>query len=102
MTSLIDVIDTRDIFEKKQQFNKYLKDTPVGEISELEKAYFQILYDIHFISEIENEHAYPQYKMTNIMCVFIKYDKNLKKKYFQINFRNGETLQIGDNQLIGV
>ena len=101
MTSLISVIDTRELFNKKQQFNKYLFETPCGELSHLETAYFKILYDIYFISEMENEAAYPQYKMTNIKSVFIKYDNN-HEKYFEVNFRNGEYLQIGDNQLVKV
>ena len=101
MTSLIDVLDTRELYNKKQQFNKYLFETPCGELSHLETAYFKILYDIYFISEMENEAAYPQYKMTNIKSVFIKYDNN-HEKYFEVNFRNGEYLQIGDNQLVKV
>ena len=101
MTSLISVIDTRELFNKKQQFNKYLFETPCGELSFLETAYFKILYDIYFISEMENETAYPQYKMINIKSVFIKYDSN-HEKYFEVNFRNGESLQIGDNQIVKV
>ena len=54
MTSLIDVLDTRDLLNKKKQFNKYLFETPC-ELSHLEKAYFKVLYDIYFISEMENE-----------------------------------------------
>ena len=99
MTSLIDVLDTRDLFNKKKQFNKYLFETPCGELSQLEKAYFKVLYDIYFISEMENEAAYPQYKMTNIKSVFIK-DDNDHEKYFEINFVNGDSLQIGDNKLL--
>lgn len=101
MISLIDVLDTRELYNKKQQFNKYLIETPCGELSFLETAYFKILYDIYFISEMENETAYPQYKMINIKSVFIKYDSN-HEKYFEVNFRNGESLQIGDNKLVQV
>ena len=38
MTSLIDVLDSRELHEKKQQFNKYLDNSPLGEISDLEKS----------------------------------------------------------------
>jgi len=102
MTSLIDVLDSRELHEKKEQFNKYLDNSPLGEISALEKAYFQILYDIYFISGIDNEESYPQYRMTNIVSVSIEYDKNLKLRYFKVNFRNGESLEIGENKLIGI
>lgn len=101
MISLIEVIDTREIYNKKQQFNKYLFEAPCGELSYLETAYFKVLYDIYFISEIENEAAYPQYKMTNIKSVVIKNDRNYEK-YFEVNFKNGESLHIGDNQLVKV
>ena len=100
MTSLIDVLDTRELYSKKHQFNKYLFETPCGELSHMETAYFKILYDIYFISGLENEESYPQYKMLNIMNVFIKYDRLHMKKYFEVYFRNGESLQIGDNKLI--
>ena len=37
MTSLIDVLDTRELHNKKQQFNKYLFETPCGELSFLKQ-----------------------------------------------------------------
>lgn len=102
MSSLIDVIDSRDLYEKKVIFDKYLKDSPLGELPHLEKAYFQILYDIYFISELDRDDAYPQYKMTNIVKVTIEYDENLEEKYFKVHFRNNETLEISNNRLIGI
>ena len=68
----------------------------------MEKAYFKILYDIYFISGIDNEESYPQYRMTNIVRVSIEYDDNLKLRYFKVYFRNGESLEIGENKLIGI
>ena len=50
---------------------------------------------------MENESAYPQYKMINIKNVFIKNDNN-HEKYFEVNFKNGEYLHIGDNKLVKV
>jgi len=100
MSSLIDVIDSRELYEKKKLFDKYLKDSSLGELPHLEKAYFQILYDIYFISDMDSEDAYPQYKMINIVKVTIEYDKNLDEKYFRVYFRNGETLEIGNNSFI--
>ena len=40
--------------------------------------------------------------MTNIVSVSIEYDKNLKLRYFKVNFRNGESLEIEENKLIGI
>ena len=37
--------------------------------------------------------------MTNIKSVFIK-DDNDHEKYFEINFVNGDSLQIGDDKLL--
>jgi hypothetical protein len=102
MTSLINVLDSIELHEKREQFRKYLEKNQLGEISLLEKAYFQILYDIYFISAFENEDAYPEYKMTNIESVSIEYDKNIKLRYFKVNFKNCGSLEIGVNKLINI
>lgn len=103
MMSLIEVLDTRDLVEKKEMYNKYLQESPLGELSQLEKAYFQILYDIYFISKREKlEKAYPHLKMTNIESVSICGNANLEENYFGVQFRTGEYIEIGKEKLITI
>lgn len=101
--SLIEVLDTRELIQKKEIFNKYLQESPLGELSQLEKAYFQILYDIYFISKRPNlEKAYPHLRMTNIESVSIRCIENLQENYFSVKFRTGEYIEIGKDKLIPI
>uniref|UniRef100_A0A6C0CQQ2 Uncharacterized protein n=1 Tax=viral metagenome TaxID=1070528 RepID=A0A6C0CQQ2_9ZZZZ len=95
--SLIEVIDCLQLEEKVSTFNKYLDESPTGEISSLEKAYFQILYDLHFSPTIESLDIYKELQMINITNVSIDYDLDTYEKYFKVSFRSGKTLEIGKN-----
>ena len=95
--SLIEVIDCLHLDKRVSTFNKYLDESPTGEISPLEKAYFQILYDLHFSATIENLDIYQELQMIHITTVSIDYDLDTYEKYFKVSFRSGKTLEIGKN-----
>lgn len=94
MSSLLEVIDAYCSCERKKLLTYYINNRPLGKLPQLEKAYFQVLYDLHFMSTIENEKDYSEFKMTNITYVEIDYDAENFQRYFIIYFVNNDSLHI--------
>lgn len=93
MSSLLEVMDAFSPCERKKLLTFYINNRPLGKLPPLEKAYFQVLYDLLFMSTLENENNYSEFKMTNIIDVVIEYDAERFQRYFMIYYVNNGSLR---------